>query len=267
MNRALNNSQKQAQLLLSTFSISDPNQIASLQKIIAIAEYHNVHVIPSKLKNCLARISIIDNKKAIIRYNMDIQNEHLVKFSIAHELGHFLLHNKKLKVFTDIEEVLVKSYKNKGVEKEADDFASELLMPTEMFIRFIQKSQFKYPDFNLIIYLSEIFNTSITATTIKLVTCGQFCIALIASEDNKIKWYHRDPDFPFKIKNIGTTLDTNTCASDCFKYNKQILQAEELYAKAWVIKASDEEFIKEHTFYSEQYNFALSIIWKEGDTI
>jgi len=99
----------------------------------------------------------------------------------------------------------------------------------------------------------------------KLVQCGKYCIALIACENNKIKRCFRDPEFQFYIKDIGTDLDSATCAYECFKSGKKFMKAEEVYADAWVTKANKDDFLMEHTFYSEFYNFTLSIIWREGD--
>lgn len=263
----LNNIQIQVDYILNNFSINSPEQLAPLARIISIAEYYGIHVIPSQLKNCFARISIIDDETAVLRYNQDYKNEQLIKFSIAHELGHFILHKSKLTEFKDSKELLTKYYSNKGIEQEADEFASELLMPTNMFIHAVESSKIQYPDFNLVKYLSENFNTSITATAMKLVEYGQYCIALIASEDNKIKWFNRDREFRLFLKNRGSTLGSDSYAYKFFNSGEKNNNVHEVFADNWITNVSQEELIMEHTFFSDHYNYTLTIIWREDDLI
>ncbi len=64
-----------------------------------------------------------DNKKPIIVLTGDSPTDR-VRFSVAHELGHLVLHST---LFGDLQEF----------EREADIFASELLMPEETMLRLI----------------------------------------------------------------------------------------------------------------------------------
>lgn len=263
----LNNIQNQVDNILKNFSINSPAQLAPLASIISIAEYYGIHVIPSQLKNCFARISIIDDKTAVLKYNQDYQNEQLIKFSIAHELGHFILHKSKLKESEDSEKSLSRIYNNYGIEKEANEFASELLMPTDLFKSIVESSNIQYPDFNLVKYLSETFNTSITATAMKLVEYGQYCIALIASEDNKIKWINRDSEFRLFINDRESILGPDTYASKFFISGVKNNEVHEVFADNWIKNVSQDYLIMEHTFFSDHYNYTLTIIWREEDLI
>lgn len=51
------------------------------------------------------------------------------RFTIAHEIGHFLLHNSKAKIYLDYP-----TSKNPKIEKEANTFAASLLLP-EFFLK------------------------------------------------------------------------------------------------------------------------------------
>ena len=60
-----------------------------------------------------------------INYNRSLGHQN---FTIAHELGHYFLHDKKNK--DDVDKNLQSKEK---IEKEANEFASQLLYPNEQF--------------------------------------------------------------------------------------------------------------------------------------
>lgn len=95
------------------------------------------------------------------------------RFTIAHELGHYLLH--KGDVFVD-RPFLRDSKSSLAIDKqeiEANQFAAALLMPeelvTEEFIDLIEKRKISSPDI-LIEELASHFEVSIQAMTIRLQT-------------------------------------------------------------------------------------------------
>lgn len=263
MNRRAN---EKASQVLQEFGITKSEQIASLLTVVSIAEYYKIRVLPENKNNFFARLLFTDHG-GIIRYNANIQYEPLIKFSIAHELGHFFLHSDKKSHFNDLEQSIIRPYNNKGIEEEADNFAAELLFPSMLFAKAIKSSGCNLPDFNLIRFLSEGFNMSITATAMKLVNSGIFSLALIACEENRIKWFKRDKMFPFFIKSIGTKLDPDSSAGKFFHRGEIDDSPQELPADTWVTNATDKDYLIEHSYFSVINNFALSIIWVKDDII
>ena len=85
------------------FGIYKPEQIAPLLTVISIAEYYDIHVLPDVMNNCFARLTLNPNDGGLIRYNSKIKYEPIIKYSIAHELGHFFLHGKTMDYFQDNE--------------------------------------------------------------------------------------------------------------------------------------------------------------------
>ena len=59
------------------------------------------------------------------------QTEARKRFTIAHELGHYVLHRNESDVFED--EIFFRSDEKDLSEYQADNFAAELLMPKELF--------------------------------------------------------------------------------------------------------------------------------------
>ncbi len=255
-----------AQRILKEFYIQQPEDIRELSDLKGICGSKKVFVRSDYLQNCAAKI-LIENENAVIIYDKNMTYQPRIKFSIAHELGHYLLHRNHRNLFEDTEKQIARYYSNDGLEKEADEFASELLLPSILFNEAIENIDLEIPDFNMVRSLADIFNMSITATAMKLVQCGKFCITLIACENNEIRWFYPDPNFPFRIKQPGTKLDSNTCAYDFFNSGKHIEYPEELYADAWTTNARSEDMIIEHVHCSDDFNYSLSIIWKDGDII
>lgn len=94
------------------------------------------------------------------------------RFTIAHELGHFFLHNTQhvLKGPMYIERSGVSSTGTKKQEIEANQFAAELLMPRDVI-----EDRFgclSYVDEDDIEELAEEFNVSIQAMAIRLSSLG-----------------------------------------------------------------------------------------------
>ncbi len=59
------------------------------------------------------------------------------RFTMAHELAHYILHRDSNSEFTDA--ILLRNGNRTPMEYEADDFAGELLMPSDMFLSFIKE--------------------------------------------------------------------------------------------------------------------------------
>jgi len=154
--------------ILSELNIDAPSQI----DVLKIAEYLGVDAKPATLDSSISGLFVIKEQKPYIRYN---ENEapQRQKFTIAHELGHFILH-KDTPLFVDKNETVL--YRNLDSttgellkEKEANSFAASLLMPK----KFIEEEIKKIPlGIDPIAYLSDIFKVSIQAMNYRLNNLG-----------------------------------------------------------------------------------------------
>lgn len=105
-----------------------------------------------------------DKKIKIIVVNSNL-SLHSKRFTIAHELAHFVLHSKDKKLFAHRDHKL-SEYKNELYENEADYFAACLLMPKQTFkkiynefLQLYSKYDESYKE-NLINMCSLYFSTS-----------------------------------------------------------------------------------------------------------
>lgn len=89
------------------------------------------------------------------------------RFTLAHELGHFVLHRNSHASFNcDKESIYTGADTLKLIEREADEFASNLLMPGDLLR---QRITGKRIDFHLLGELAKEFGVSLEAMCIRLI--------------------------------------------------------------------------------------------------
>jgi Zn-dependent peptidase ImmA (M78 family) len=148
-----------------------------------IAMDHGVICLEAKLTGCLARL-VRKGGRGIIRTKADIREPGRKRFAIAHELGHWFLHETESQYFICTAEQM-RDYKGSPLEVEANIFASELLMPTFLFRPLAQDAA---PCLDSIGNLAAKFGTSLTATGIKFVDLNRHECVLVLSTDRKVTW-------------------------------------------------------------------------------
>jgi len=132
------------------------------------------------------------------------------RFSVAHEIGHWLLHRGKS--FRCRADDMVQNYSaDIRLEKEADEFASHLLMPTSIFqpaIKAINKSGLHH--------LQEIagqFEVSLQAVSIRLATLDTLPVIVACYTKAGLKWHIKASHVP-KRWWLRSQLDDDSFAYD-----------------------------------------------------
>lgn len=98
------------------------------------------------------------------------------RFTVAHEIGHFVLHQQRIVDRTTLRKDFT-VWTKASEEAEANYFAAELLMPQPMF----QPKCVKTPSINLLESLASTFNTSLLATAFQYWEYTKEPIALVLS--------------------------------------------------------------------------------------
>lgn len=115
---------KQARILLKRANITKPPIL--LRDVLAYLQKDNdIQVRAWNLGKKVSGIQVIEDGASFIAYNAT-QHQNRQRFSVAHEIGHFVLGHTAPKNF-DYE-----PGNNDSYETEAFSFAAELLMPLEM---------------------------------------------------------------------------------------------------------------------------------------
>jgi hypothetical protein len=174
--------------LLSELGIAAPRDI----DIEAIAQHCGATVIYRPLSGCDARIIGV-NDSAVITVNSQASRGRQ-RFSAAHELAHWLRDVGQIALLCDPEQAFDQT---SGPNREtcANEFASELLLPRPMFL---QHSRGRPMLFNTVSELADLFETSLTATAIRLVELGSFPAILVCMRGDKL-WFRRGPDVPTSL--------------------------------------------------------------------
>jgi hypothetical protein len=123
-----------------------------------------------------------------IMYATYIRNEGFIRFSVAHELGHYFLPDHPEYLFPDgsgMHESRSGFLSNNSFELEADYFASGLLMPKNLFVKALHKAG---KGFSAIQFLADMCKTSITATAIRFTACTEDPIAIVVSSGHTIDY-------------------------------------------------------------------------------
>ena len=188
-----------------------------------------------------------------------------LRFSFAHELGHYFIdeHRNALKKGKSLHKSYQRLLPKNIVEVEADYFASNLLLPTNRFIKFIHRKKF---DFSVIDSLTKEFGTSLSATLLKFVECGNHPIMVVYSQNNEIKHHWCSTDFPYKffLEHSSKRLPPLTVAGDFFNHSSKCDETDRVEASEWFSSYKDIRGIKlwEKCIYPTYNNTVISIIWE-----
>jgi Zn-dependent peptidase ImmA (M78 family) len=227
----------------------DIEDIVSLKKIFYEA---------AELKGCQA--SIISSKNySKITVNSSLQNSAQRRFAVAHELGHFVLHRAPNKYHSDDEKSFYKYHQDGNQEVEANEFASELLMPVRRFKDYSVSKSF---DVDLIIDIANYFETSITSTSIKYSTFGHEPVATIFTQDGVVKWSNIHEHFPFSFIRPKSQVPAFSIVNEYYKSrirhsSRVVVDAFIWFYEDFKIDKYPQSKLYEQIFYIDSINSAI----------
>lgn len=147
------------------YGITAPDELVLEDLAFALG----VAVLEGRLDSADARLIRAGNK-GLIRVKADIPEQGRKRFALAHEIGHWVLHEKVSQVLSCISEDMVARYKSSAPEAEANAFAAELLMPER---HYRGKAAGGDPGPALLKALAGYFKTTLTATAVRFVEVSE----------------------------------------------------------------------------------------------
>lgn len=176
-----------AELLLQSLGITDPCQI----DVEAIAYDQGATVKYRRLDGCEARIVGTDDRAVISVDDSAIPVRR--RFSTAHELGHWYHHRGRSFICRPED---IGDYRRGALDPErvADGYAADLLLPNYLFEP--RASALKAATFEGVDALRNDFQTSITATAIRLVEHGPEPAMLVCHGKGGRRWFNRPRQVP-----------------------------------------------------------------------
>lgn len=150
-------------------------------QIEKIASYLNLEIVTHDFGNEISGALILENDKATIGVSPG-ESEVRRRFTISHEIGHFLFHKDSGHLFVEDKkfQVMFRSDQIKQdyvQEKEANHFAACILMPQRMIdeeIRRLDEDEYVYSDEEAIKLIAKKFKVSQPAMTFRLINLGYY---------------------------------------------------------------------------------------------
>lgn len=149
--------------------------------VFGIALALGMRVEPTRLDNDASGLLVIEGGSAVIGYNVD-HSPVRQRFTVAHEIGHKVLHHDRSDLFIDTEDFLAvyrrdnsRSRDNKQ-ERDANTFAGALLMPRDMLDEMVNDPTYKVGLFDDTDWqeLAKRFEVSTQALIIRMTKLGYF---------------------------------------------------------------------------------------------
>jgi len=237
--------------LLNELGITEPDEIL----IEAIAEYCGATIVYEPLKGSAARILGFGDR-AFITVDKKSHRERQ-RFSAGHELGHWMMDRGKVASFVCVEKLFATEWVNDNPEKRANRYAVDLLLP-----RFMFEPRSKNHDitFETVKPLAKAFNTSLTATAIRLVELGSYPAIIVCSEPGRRRLFIKGPDVPEELwpRDIPGAY---TCAHDLLNGTATEEGPTDVQADGWITHPLSRQYsIREHSL-KIAYDLVLSLLW------
>ena len=198
----------------------------------------------NSFEGCLLRTKNTD--KWTISINENISNKRRQRFTYAHELGHFMCHRHLQDSFEDKEDDL--NNFNSEVEREANVFASWILMPNNLL-----RDEFSQNTWSteVLCNIGNRFECSLQASALRYVKLFQKKPrAFVVSRDGMIIWACKSNSAPYMSAYcFGTELPKDSHAFECYKHGLTCTEQQEV-GHVW----SEQRAAKESQYFDHSGN-------------
>jgi Zn-dependent peptidase ImmA (M78 family) len=194
-----------------------------------------------------------------IIYNTSITNPGRIRFTLAHELGHYLLHRENSGpdgIECSQDDMLRYGTDYARMEEEANEFAATLLMPIHDFRKQVERQKFS---FDLMGHCAERYGVSLTAAVLKWLEFTPKRVLAVASREGFMLWAKstqkalKSGRFFSTRNNTIPVPERSLAAQESFSFTSR--DGVRLPPGIWF----DEEVV-EHTIHSEEYEMTISVL-------
>lgn len=130
-------------------------------------------------------VIIVNNKEDL---------HHRQKYTVGHELGHFMIPSHNHKMGCSIE-YMKDNKKVEKIEAQANEFSSKILMPHTIFCK--TKYFDTFPSINNIQEQAALFDVSLEACVNRYVSLHHDAVMAIFYKDKKFRYYRKSEYLPF----------------------------------------------------------------------
>lgn len=196
----------------------------------------------------------------LLLYNDTMASPGRIRFTQAHELGHYVLHRTLRDSFQcGDSDVLGWPGDEANLETQADDFASYLLMPMDDFRRQINSDV----DLNVLGDCAERYGVSLTAVVLKWLKFTEEKAVLIVSKSGFIDWaWSSEPAWKagafFRTKGNVIEIPRGTIASDDSIHIER--EGKTIPAISWFPYAEKGIALREMKLNMDQFDCTLTLL-------
>jgi len=184
-----------------------------------------------------------------------------INFSIAHEIAHAVLPKHVMENFFCYVDDISESNKirmDKWREREANDFASYILLPDKEYKNLTRRMDFTYEN---LYKISRICEVSLTFAALKWVKLSNLQIGIVVSKGSIVEWSCLSKDFPYRyedlIKSISPTSSACIVLNNSRAPYKQIVNSSIWFDEEYAKYTISEESIK---IFDDQVLTLLQIV-------
>lgn len=201
-----------------------------------------------------------DKTRWLLLYNSSLRSPGRIRFTQAHELGHYILHRLGRESMSCTEEDMVNWSKDEAnLEGQADQFASYLLMPLDDY-----KAQVR-GDITLDVFVAcaKRYGVSLIAAILKWLDYTTDKAMLVYSTDGFINWacsseYARAAGAFIKTRGTVVPLPPASLAADPTITSET--KGREVAASVWFPHAERGMTVREMKIVAERLGFVLSLV-------
>ncbi|HWZ42997.1 MAG TPA: ImmA/IrrE family metallo-endopeptidase [Candidatus Saccharimonadales bacterium] len=180
-------------------------------------------------------------------------------FTVAHEIGHFVIPGHDQADLCTARDIENWSDDAKELEREADEFAAELLMPKSVVQPMICSER---PSLTLIERIAQATNASLSAAGRRYCDLTSERCAFVWSTRGVVSWSKCSAEFAHRLYK-GTEILPGTFAFDCFKQQEVPRRPEPVDADLWL---ASERLIPGSKLYEDSrflrwYESVVSLLW------
>lgn len=192
------------------------------------------------------------------------QNEHMLRFTMAHELGHFFIddhRNALANGLTPAHSSFTGFSSDSIVEQEADFFAACLLMPKKRFKKDYHLN--RNFSFRIINKLSQSYGASRLATLYRVFFLDLhplMIVRVMADTPNRINLIRKSDDFYYYPRDGYAKLPEDSALYEAIRSGIWKNNVQEVWTGDWFNSKSESKLYEYLLNYQSYY---LSILWKD----
>jgi|LNAP01.1.fsa_nt_gb hypothetical protein len=199
----------------------------------------------------------------MIGVNEDVESEGRIRFTIAHEFGHYMLHRERQSSFNcSNQDMHSWDPHGRDIEVEADTFASYLLMPLNDFRAQVDGHPFSM---DLLRHCADRYGVSVTAAALKWREVAPGRVIVLSAKDGFLDWSCSN-ERAFRSGAYFATRNETIEPPAQSVLNNAVRSATGtsgiIPASAWLSRESAELEIEEHAFVIEGsgFNYTLGVL-------